>query len=361
MKISGYILAFLLLSSCYFNEEEIRDSSPWKYATPTSVGLNELTLLELDNDLREGGFDRIRGVVAVKDNKLVFENYYEGDERGSLQFLSGATISVMSILTGIALDRGYLDSIQTPINVFFPDYTAIFDLEPIKNDITVEHLLLMRSGLAWYETGSPILNQNNSLNGLTTSNDWIEYALSRDVDATPGLRYAYNSSHGVLLAEILARASGKSFVDFADEVLFEPLDIISSDWQTDAFGHVNGGFGLSIPLMDFAKLGYLFINEGMWEGQRIVSEAWINQSTEQQFRIDRFSDFAYSWHLFSELSSFSAILPQNDTFFAEGAGGQYLFVVPHQNFVLAVTADNFLENDWTPLVIYRDFFAQSIQ
>ncbi len=347
--------------SCYFNEEEIVDTSPWKYGSPSSVSLNEQTLLELDDNLRQGSFDQIRGVLAIKDDKLIFENYYDGGLRDTPQFLSGATMSIMSILTGIALDRGYLDSIQTPINVFFPDYIAAFELEPLKNEITIEHLLLMKSGLAWYETGVPILNPNNSLNGLTSTNDWIEHSLSRDMDAVPGLRYSYNSTHGVLLTEILARASGQSFSEFAEEVLFNPLGISSAEWQADAFGHINGGFGLSLNLIDFAKLGDLLLKNGQWNGQEILSETWITESTSRQFPIDRFSDFGYSWQQFSDLSNFSDILPVNDTFFAEGAGGQYIFVVPHQRFVLAVTADNFLENSFTPLLIFRDFFVESIQ
>ncbi len=361
MKSKIIVFSLLLLSSCYFNEEVIPDTSPWKYGSPSSVGLNENTLFDLDNNLRQGGFDQIRGVVAIKDDKLIFENYYDGVDRETQQFLSGATVSVMSILTGIALDRGLLDSIKTPISVFFPDYPAPFNFEPLKGEITVEHLLLMKSGLAWYETGVPALNPNNSLNGLTASSDWIEYALTRDLDAVPGLRYSYNSTHGTLLAKILERASGQPFVEFANDVLFSPMNIVSASWQSDAFGNINGGFGLSLNLIDFAKLGDLYLNYGIWKGQRLVSEEWVKTSTSEQFQIDRFSNYAYSWQLFSELSSFSGILAENDTYFAEGAGGQYLFVVPHQNFVLAVTADNFYENGFTPLIIFRDFFAEAFQ
>lgn len=361
MKSRLLIFGLIVFSSCYFNEEEIPDTAPWKYGSPSSVDLNESTLFELDDNLRQGGFDQIRGVVAIKDDKLIFENYYEGGDRETEQFLSGATMSVMSMLTGIALDRGFLDSVQTPINVFFPDYVDAFNFEPLKGEITVEHLLLMKSGFAWYETGVPALNPNNSLNGLTASNDWIEHALTRDIDAIPGLRYAYNSTHGVLLAKILERASGQPFIDYVNEVLFTPMNIGSASWQSDAFNNVNGGFGLSLNLIDFAKLGDLYLNNGVWKGQRLVSEEWVTTSTSQQFQIDRFSNFGYSWQLFSELSAFSGILPENDTYFAEGAGGQYLFVVPHQNFVLAVTADNFFENGFTPLIIFRDFFAEAFQ
>lgn len=361
MRSSLILFSLFALASCYFNEEVIPDTSPWKYASPSSVGLTESTLLEMDAVLRQGGLDQIRGVVAIKDDQLVFENYYEGSDRETPQFLSGATMSVMSMLVGIALDRGDLDSIQTPINIFFPDYADAFNFDQLKSEITIEHLLLMKSGLAWYETGVPLFNQNNSLNGLTDSNDWIEYSLSREMDAVPGLRYSYNSTHGVLLAKILERASGQPFIEFADEVLFAPMGIASGSWQSDAFGNVNGGFGLSLNLLDFAKLGDLYLNKGLWKGRRIVSDSWVTLSTTEQFQIDRFSNYAYSWQLFSELSSFYGILPVNDTYFAEGAGGQYLFVVPHQNFVLAVTADNFFENAFTPLIIYRDFFAPAFQ
>lgn len=351
----------ILLTSCYFNEDEIPDTSPWKYASPSSVGLNENTLYELDFNLRQGGFDRIRGVAAIKEGKLIYENYYERGERTTTQFLSGATTSVMSILVGVALEQGHLDSLQTPISVFFPDYAAAFNFEPLKGEITIAHLLLMKSGLAWYETGVPMLNPNNSINGLTSSNDWVEHALTREMDAVPGLRYSYNSTHGILLAKILECASGQPFIDFADQALFAPLGISSARWQTDAFGNVNGGFGLSLNLIDFTKLGYLYLNNGRWGSRQIVAEDWVTLSTTEQFQIDRFSNFAYSWRRFSELSSFAGVLPVNDTYFAEGAGGQYLFVIPHQNFVLAVTADNFYENAFTPLIIFRDFFAQAFQ
>ena len=356
-RINLALLSLLLLGGCYFNEEPIEDNSPWPYVQPEEIGQDELVLLDLNNAAAGRAFDRVTGIIAVQDGQLFFENYYLGISRGSLRPLSTASMSVLSLLVGVAIEEGFIDSVETTIDVFYPNKPEIFDQEPLKASITIEHLLTMQSGIAWYENGVPILNSNNSINGLERSSDWLDYILQTDLDAAPGLRYSYNSAHGLILADILAKASGQSFQEFAQQYLFSPLNSKEVAWELDPAGNVNAGYGLSMTLIDFTKLGYLLLQEGDWFGKRIVDASWVDYLRSRKVQIDSFNDYAASWWLFSEFTTFTNSFIENDIYYAEGAGGQYLFVVPHADLVVGVMAENYLENRFVPLVILRDYFS----
>lgn len=362
MANKSYVLMLTLIfvSGCHFTEDPAKDASPWEYALPSEFGMDEELLDLLDYRIRLGVFDNVRGVMAVKGDKMIFENYYGGSARGEMFELSNATISVLSLLVGIAIDKGAIADVMDPISKYYTNEVAIFNQDVLRRQIKVYDLLQMKSGISWNESATSLINPENDLNKMMASTDWVRYVLNADMEALPGLRYAYNSAHGLLLVDLIQRASGMPFEEFARIHLFSPLGIEQWEWARDPSGNINGGFGLSMSLMDFAKIGYLMASQGVWKDKRIVSTEWIQTSTRPKFQINRFNDFSLSWWNFSNLSSLASVLRQNDAYYAEGLYGQYLFVVPHAELVVAVISENYVTNPTGPIVMLRNYFLPAL-
>ena len=208
------------------------------------VGIKPEPLNQLMNNLqsREHNY---HAILIIKDEKLVFEEYFRGRQfdirnkndlngerlnysninfgTNELHFDASVTKSFTSSLVGIALDRGLINNIDQKLNTFFPEYSDLFIGG--KENITLENMLTMTSGLAWDDDSYPIYDRRNDEYKLITSNDPVRFALSLQMTSSPGSNFAYNSGITVLLGEIISRASGMSLQEFAFENLFNPLSI----------------------------------------------------------------------------------------------------------------------------------------
>jgi len=204
--------------------------------------------------------------------------------------------SVVSLLFGIALDRKLIASVDDPVFRYFPDYAAL--RTPEKDNIHLRHLLTMTSGLAWDERRA-YSDPENSERKLIRSIEPYRFVLEQSVWRKPGEEWNYNGGGTQLLAGVLQRTTGKSLADFAKEALFEPLGITQFEWlNMPASGEVAAASGLRLRPRDLAKIGQLVLNNGTWNGRRIISEAWIREST--QGRIAHFDAvdslrYGYQW------------------------------------------------------------------
>ena len=175
-------------------------------------------------------------------------------------------------------------------------------------------------------------------NEMFTSEDWVQFVLDLPMAKGPGQEYAYCSGNSHLLSAILTKATGTSMLDFAQKHLFTPLGINEVIWPADPQGITRGWGDLHLHPRDLAKIGYLFLNNGLWEGKQLVNAAWVEKSTRAQVdgavktntfvRPDR--DYGYAWHLVSEG-------PFSGMYYAAGRGGQSLTVLPDANIVTVIT------------------------
>ena len=255
-------------------------------------------------------YGNIAGMVVRKDGETVYERYFGGCTAESRLNVFSVTKSIISILLGIALDRGCLGSIDQQVLEFFPEYTPKRGEKAIQR-ITIRDMLTM----------------------------------------TAPYKYRYAPLIGPdILTGILTRVTGQSVLDFAKEHLFAPLGIPveqsipfrsreelmafykSTDlrvWAADPAGVNAGGWGLTLSPMDLAKLGQLYLDGGIWNGQRLVSERWVRESTAEQSRwAERDLPYGYLWW----------VLPQGHGFAAMGDGGNALYVSPDKNLVAAITS-----------------------
>jgi CubicO group peptidase (beta-lactamase class C family) len=241
----------------------------------------------------------------------------------------------MTTLIGIAIDQGKLSLDDTMLS-FFPEYT-IANRDALKERITVRHLASMSSGLE-----CTAANDEQTLGEMRQSEDWVQFTLNRKAVFEPGTHFEYCSPAIHLLSPILEKATGMSALEFAQQYLFAPLGIKDALWLTDPQGHNRGSEGVYLHPHDMAKLGYLWLNKGVWEGKQVVSSKWVEDSVKVQMTIADDDDYGYGWWLQTdEPAAYSAV----------GRGGQRIIVVPQFDLTIITTGGGFDFDEIEGLVV----------
>ncbi|WP_227995230.1 serine hydrolase [Oceanobacillus sp. CFH 90083] len=270
---------------------------------------------------REVMKDKIDSCLIQHDNKLIFEYYRNNKMKERQHKIYSVTKSVLSALVGIAIDKGYIPHVNTPITTYFPDSRK----ESAGDEITIKHLLTMTSGLYWPGNEAMIPNKN-----------WVKFVLSQPVEYKPGEEMVYSCGSSQLISAILQKATGTDTVTFAQKHLFMPLGITQYKWNRDSKGIAIGGFGLNMKTEDLLKIGILYMNKGKWNSKQIVSSDWVEESTAASFQIDNTFSYGYHWWGLTGNDQEPQI---PETFFALGKNGQYIFVVPSYQLTAVFTSD----------------------
>jgi CubicO group peptidase (beta-lactamase class C family) len=246
--------------------------------------------------------------------------------------LQSATKSYTSALVGIALDQGYLSSVDQKMMDFFPE-VADQITDPRKEQITIRDMLKMRTGYPWEET-HPALWE-----GLL-SGHYLPLIEEFPLTADPGTEFQYSNLTSNWLGIIVARACGRDLKSYAEEHLFLPIDAEVGDWGTDRDGHNNGCGDLHFTARDMAKFGLLYLNDGEYEGNQIIPADWVHDSLQTYSEdawdnVGRFRDIGYGYQWWSARAG------EHHVNFAWGHGGQLIVLVDEFDMVIVVTADPF--------------------
>jgi CubicO group peptidase (beta-lactamase class C family) len=347
----GIPFIILLFSSCYLSEELPPDQTIWEYGVPSSVSLDQDALLYLNYRIKKFEFQQIQGLIIIKDGKLVFENYYQGDNRKSINSLNGASMSFTVAAIGVALDKGLL-SLDDKIEKYLPAYAEVFAADNNKTFITIGHLLLNKSGLSWNEQlfdlvggftteGDIIPNLQNDINKMKESEDWVRYVLEKPMEAPAGVRFSINSGTGVILAKIIENISDESYDNFLSTNVLNPLSINSLILSQDSLGLPNGGDGVFISLLDWTKFGYLMLNEGIWKGRRILDPNFVNEVAGFQTSVDNQFTSGYIWRQFGDSFQDKLGIDHKDIYFIPGEFGQHMYIIPSKKMIVAMDAENY--------------------
>jgi CubicO group peptidase (beta-lactamase class C family) len=296
-------------------------SLPWESADAASLGMDAGKLEEAAS--RAAAIPRFRSLLVVRDGRLVLERYFGGTGPDDLADVRSVTKSVVSTLTGIALEEGYLTSLDQTLGELLPP--SVGTLRPDEAAITVRDLLTMSGGWDWDDSVA-------GYNAWVVSPDPIRYLLDRPLAAQPGAAFTYNTAAVHLLGVILEEATGMTLPAFADQVLFGPLGISARQWEPIAGGRVNGGAGLDLRPRDLARIGQLFLQKGVSGTTQVVPEAWVAEATRAHFPWTSNAgptrvSYGYLWWTDAE----------RDAFFAWGYGGQYIYVSPSRRLVAVAT------------------------
>jgi CubicO group peptidase (beta-lactamase class C family) len=359
--------------------EQVNDG--WETASMSEVGMDQTIIVNLMNDLlnRE---HFIHSIVVVKNGKLVFEEYFSGrdvelDEqvagsgelkytsknfdRNTLHFQGSANKSFWSALIGIGIAKGFINGTDEKMFSFFPDYEDLSNTE--KDKITIAHMLTMTSGLPWDDGSYPIYDPRNDEYQMLFNEDPVRFVLEKPVVTSPGTNFHYNSGTTLLLSEIVKRSSGKSLADFVEQFLFTPLGIISYRWASSRNSH-NTIFaaGLYLRPRDMAKFGQLYLQEGLWDANRIVSDQWTLKSSGESIHFPTvhppmpnfITGYGYQWWVgkFTNLT---------DVYCAAGWGGQFIMVLPDVNIIVVFTGGDFVGNNFQlQFDIVNDFILSAL-
>lgn len=302
--------------------EQILEAWEWQHDLPENHGLNGTVLETLHTELDP---TQVFASVVIKDGYIVDEYYKDGYDETSVFALHSCSKSITSALIGIAIDKGYIESVNVPISEYFPQIEQSGN-QSLKQ-ITIWHLLTHTSGLS--------ISDDEIWQQWRSSDNWVDYVLNRPITSEPGTTFSYSTGGTHLLSAILQKATGKTAYDFGKEYLFDPIGINSVQCGTDPQGISDGGNGFSMNVYDMAKFGQLFLNSGVWEGQQIIPVEWVEDSTSLQFeRSSGSADYGYQWWV----RTFGQ--QRYEAYFAQGHGGQYIFVVPPLDLVVVFTSNH---------------------
>lgn len=291
----------------------------WRTSTPEAQGMDSRLLADAVGFIMEQDC-RLHSMLVIRNGYIVADAYFYPFAPGQAHDIASATKSVTSTLVGIAIDKGRIKSVDQPALDFFPDRT-VANLDDRKRAITLESLLTMTSGLdCSSERGEITLLQ------MRASPDWVQFMLDLPMSAQPGTRFVYCSGGVHLLSAIIRKATGMSALAFGLQHLFRPLGISHVGWPFDPQGADNHGWGdMRLTPHDMAKLGYLYLNGGRWEGRQLLSRKWITAATSRHVSSGT-NGYGYLWWI-----------RPSGSYRAAGRGGQQIVVLPGQNMVVVLT------------------------
>lgn len=200
----------------------------WQTASPTRFSANVALLDSMIHRIDAGDYVNIHSVLVAKNGVLVLEEYFNGDDRNTPHEIRSATKSIGSILTGIAIDKGFIRSENEPVYQYFEnDYSPAYGWTDETKQVAIRHLLSMMSGYECDDLATHFACEN----AMYETDDWVQYSLNLPFAHSPGQHWAYNSSTLILVGEAVARTSGLALEEFANQFLFRPLGIDEFHWQ----------------------------------------------------------------------------------------------------------------------------------
>ena len=327
----------------------------WTLASPASVDMDPAILALATSKLTDS--NGISAVLVTRHGQPVVEHYWNGYDKDSLHDLRSATKSITSLLVGIAIDRhalgGVGDSVTSWLAADYPGAPVL------SRGLVLEDLLTMRSGLACndWDGGSPGNEEQ-----MYKRQDWVAFWANLPQATTPGTVASYCTGNPVALGHVLANATHQPVPAFAQANLLGPLGITTALWNTyDGGAQTDTGGHMRMRPRDMIKIGQLALHRGQWNGVQLVSTAWMDASTRlhTQFDADPDDGYGYLWWQGSVAWKGQSL----DMFYANGAGGQFIFVLPQLDLVAVFTGENY-DNDYArdvPFAILQDYIAYAVQ
>ncbi len=357
----------------------------WAVSTPSEQGLSAEPLAALHGAIEAGTYGYIDRLLIVRNGHLVMNERYDNDYREisrgfkgdlgcgadacdgpadvhqynyyhpdwhpfhqgrNVHSLQSVTKSIAATLIGVALGQGDIESLAAPVLSFFADYD-LTDPDDRLRRATLEDLLTMRLGMEWHEVDRPIGPDNTTLQ-LEWSDDWIQFTLDQPMEAEPGEKWVYNSGASHLMSGIIKQATGRYIDEYAEQHLFRPLGITEYYWKKTPKGYPDTEGGLYLEAEDLARLGYLYLNDGVWDGRRILPEGWVAVATARQVddiapsNASNDRGYGYQWWRLDRGGV--------EVWAGLGFGGQYLIVIPERDLMGVVNSWNVFGGNRTPIL-----------
>jgi CubicO group peptidase (beta-lactamase class C family) len=350
----------------------------WAQATPANVGLDESALNSFDKELVDGKYGLVDSFTVFRCGKEVYAKKYQHDyakiygkeakEKGplnarltglynyfdpewhpyyqdtDLHTMQSVSKTITSVIIGIAMTRGdFKATVDTPVLHFF-DPARVKNVDDRKRRMTLKHVLTMTTGLQWNED-LPYDDPGNDASIMEATDDWVRYTIDKAMAAEPGTHFSYSSGASELLAYIFQKETGQDIEKYGEKYLFAPL-AMEHYWKRNYMGMIDTEGGLYLRDADLAKVGYLYLHDGMWNGQRMVSHEWVQQSVTPFIDVDSTYKYGYKWWLYVRPDKKSYIWT------CLGFGGQRLMVFPKEDLLVVTTGWQILKDDMSTKVVF---------
>ncbi len=314
------------------------------------LGFDPMIGRKLCMEADSGLLPQIHAVLADRKGEIVLESYGSGPDEcmgrpigdvtfdtATLHDLRSITKAIVSLLYGIALERGEVPRLDTPLLELFPEYGDLA-ADPERMRRTVEHALTMSLGMEWDED-RPYKDPQNGEVLMEMAPDRMRYVLERPLVAEPGTRWIYSAGATTLIGEILQRGTGRTLPEFAREALFEPLEITRFEWSAGRDGAPSAASGLRLTAPDLLKIGRMVLNDGLCQGRRIVPGAWLLASLRPVIATTEGPDYGYYW--LCGQSQVPALGGSVEWFAGFGNGGQRLWLCPRADVAAVIFAGSY--------------------
>jgi CubicO group peptidase (beta-lactamase class C family) len=362
---------WLLLASA-LPQQTTWPGKDWPKEDPAKVGLNAETLSAFADDLGSGKYKLIDSFDVVRCGKLAFHRtyahdysaiygkeastrgplnahltglynyfdpawhpYYHGSEMHSMQSVSK---TVTSIIMGIAMTRGdFKAGVDTPVLHYF-DVSKVKNVDDRKRRMTIRDVLTMATGFDWNEENVAYDDPRSDSSLMEATDDWVQYVIDKPMAEEPGKHFNYSSGNTMLLPYIFKKETGQDIEAYGNKYLFEPL-AIEYYWKRTPLGVIDSEGGLYLRGEDLAKIGYLYLHDGMWNGKRIVSAEWVKQSLTPLIDAEGGMKYGYKWWLYPRKDNEKLV------WMCLGFGGQRLMVFPGEKLIVVFTGWQILGDD----------------
>lgn len=312
----------------------------WRTSTPEEQGMDSEMLADMLETIQEQDHG-VDSVVVVRNGYMVADATVFPFEPGSRHIIYSCTKSVISALVGIAIDKGYIEGVHQPVLDFFPERT-VANLDAKKEAMTLEDVLTMSTGL---ECQDSYLYRWRGLEQMRQSDDWVQFMLDLAMAEEPGTRFEYCNGASFLLSAIIQETTGMNALAFSNEHLFGPLGITDVQWLSNPQGITIGWSELYMMPHDMAEIGYLYLNEGVWDGEQVVPAEWVKASTREHISAGTLEDgYGYQWWI-----------DDSGIYLALGYAGQFIFVVPEKDMVVVFVSDLEEQDFYVPQMLLNDF------
>ncbi len=284
-------------------------------------------------------FPQMFSMIVSRKGNVVTEHYFNGSSKTASNNIHSASKSIISLLTGIAIEQKIIPGVDEPIHKYFEEYSDIFEESEQKKKITIKHLLEMSHGFDWIENITEV-------DDIQKNEDWIRAIIERKQIENPGSKFNYSTGATHLLSAIITKASGVSTCEFAHKNLFKHLGITVERWGKDPSGNFSGGYNFYISPLELHKFGVFISKQGIWNEKRIIGKEWIETSLTRH--IDAHVpelDYGFNWWV----RKISGI----ETKIAWGYGGQFLFIFPEIDVIVSITTNT---RDFREEELREDFY-----
>lgn len=351
----------------------------FRTTTPEEQGMDSEKLLEMVAYYKEQSAEdpefNIDSITIVRNGYLVADLYLDPlYPEDTPHVLHSCTKSVISALTGIANDQGYIESVDVPVATFFSE-KEFPNMDPGMREVTVRDLLTMQTGI---RTQDSYLYNYRGLFAAQDTEDWVAYTLSLPMEEEPGTRFDYSNLSSFLLSAIIQEATGMDTLSYAQKNLFEPLGIDNVRWDTSPNGIYIGWARMWLTPHDMAKFGLLYLQKGQWEGQQIIPANWVSESLTPHAFPKNYHDIldengkkdheksAENWvsmkflRPFTDGYGYQWWLDKDGTYTALGTGGQYIMVSPKENLVVVFTSQSSGLGVFTVADLFNDYIRKAV-